>query len=133
LANHATAAAAAKINAQLQARKGIQHVDVPPVRSSSAGGKDGGAAAHANVNGEMYVADGDFIKDIEVNDLRNRYILTKGSTQKMVNELLVVVTTDPPPAPLPQAMLAWLGLWLCFTLYLIKNRLLRGQSCLHEA
>lgn len=33
----------------------------------------------------MYVADGDYIKDIEVNDLRNRYLLTKGSTQKMVN------------------------------------------------
>lgn len=28
-----TAAAAAKINAELQARKGIQHVDVPPIRS----------------------------------------------------------------------------------------------------
>lgn len=33
----------------------------------------------------MYVNDGDYIKDIEVNDLRNRYLLTKGSTQKMVN------------------------------------------------
>ena len=33
----------------------------------------------------MYIADGDYIKDIEVNDLRNRYTLTKGSTQKMVN------------------------------------------------
>lgn len=32
----------------------------------------------------MYVADGDFIQDIEVNDLRNRYLLTKGSTQEMV-------------------------------------------------
>jgi hypothetical protein len=30
-----TAAAAAKINAQLQAKKGIQHVDVPPIRSVS--------------------------------------------------------------------------------------------------
>ena len=40
-----------------------------------------------NVNGEMYIADGDYIKDIEVNDLRNRYTLTKGSTQKMVNIL----------------------------------------------
>lgn len=30
-----TAAAAAKINADLQARKGIQHVDVPPIRSVS--------------------------------------------------------------------------------------------------
>lgn len=33
----------------------------------------------------MYIADGDYIRDIEVNDLRNRYTLTKGSTQKMVN------------------------------------------------
>lgn len=32
----------------------------------------------------MYIADGDYIKDIEVNDLRNRYTLTKGATQKMV-------------------------------------------------
>lgn len=31
--NSSTAAAAAKINAQLQAKKGIQHVDVPPIRS----------------------------------------------------------------------------------------------------
>lgn len=35
----------------------------------------------------MYVADGDYIQDIEVNDLRNRYLLTKGATQKMVNTL----------------------------------------------
>jgi len=26
-----------------------------------------------------------FVKDIEINDLRNRYVLTKGSTQKQVN------------------------------------------------
>ena len=39
----------------------------------------------SNINGEMYIADGDYIKDIEVNDLRNRYTLTKGSTQKTVN------------------------------------------------
>ena len=25
-----------------------------------------------------------FVKDIEINDLRNRYVLTKGSTQKQV-------------------------------------------------
>ena len=36
------------------------------------------------MEGEVYIADGDYIKDIEVNDLRNRYTLTKGSTQKMV-------------------------------------------------
>ena len=40
----------------------------------------------------MYIADGDYIKDIEVNDLRNRYTLTKGSTQKMVN--ILVIPTD---------------------------------------
>lgn len=33
---------------------------------------------------DVYVAEGDYIKDIEINDLRNRYTLTKGSTQKMV-------------------------------------------------
>lgn len=43
------------------------------------------ATDSANLKSEMYIADGDYIKDIEVNDLRNRYTLTKGSTQKMVN------------------------------------------------
>lgn len=42
----------------------------------------------------MYIADGDYIKDIEVNDLRNRYTLTKGSTQKMVNTLLWSIPAD---------------------------------------
>lgn len=42
----------------------------------------------------MYIADGDYIKDIEVNDLRNRYTLTKGSTQKTVN--IFVMFTDTP-------------------------------------
>jgi hypothetical protein len=59
--------------------------------------KDGGAPA--NINGEMYISDGDYIKDIEVNDLRNRYLLTKGSTQKMVNDPLAV--TDSPSASWP--------------------------------
>ena len=79
------AAAAARINAQLQARKGIQHVDVPPVRSSSVTSNNASPGPGAGtINGEMYISDGDYIKDIEVNDLRNRYLLTKGSTQKMV-------------------------------------------------
>ncbi|GAP83721.2 putative kh domain-containing protein [Rosellinia necatrix] len=84
----AAAAAAAKINAQLQARKGIQHVDVPPIRSASnaAGASDASGGKTGNINGEVYVSDGDYIKDIEVNDLRNRYLLTKGSTQKMIKE-----------------------------------------------
>ncbi len=85
------AAAAARINAQLQARKGIQHVDVPPVRSSATADSKAAAGPGAGtINGEMYISDGDYIKDIEVNDLRNRYLLTKGSTQKMVINSLVV-------------------------------------------
>ncbi|KAI0517231.1 hypothetical protein F5B22DRAFT_635872 [Xylaria bambusicola] len=89
----AAAAAAAKINAQLQARKGIQHVDVPPIKSSdSTGADDANAGKSGSLNREVYVSDGDYIKDIEVNDLRNRYLLTKGSTQKMVNNALDVTT-----------------------------------------
>ncbi|ROW10649.1 hypothetical protein VPNG_05157 [Cytospora leucostoma] len=87
----AAAAAAAKINAQLQARKGIQHVDVPPIRSEAS--KDGAGHPPAQINGEMYIADGDYIKDIEVNDLRNRYLLTKGTTQKMAPPLYLHVTS----------------------------------------
>ncbi|RKF83355.1 Protein RIK [Golovinomyces cichoracearum] len=90
----AAAAAAAKINAQIQAKKGIQHVDVPPIRSTLSPApapvkspKTGNSSNSTSlVNGEMYVADGDYIRDIEVNDLRNRYTLTKGSTQKMIKE-----------------------------------------------
>lgn len=88
----AAAAAAAKINAQLQARKGIQHVDVPPIRNASppptrpAPSSNNSSHPPPVLDGEMYVADGDYIQDIEVNDLRNRYLLTKGSTQKMIKE-----------------------------------------------
>lgn len=83
----AAAAAAAKINAQLAKQKGAQHVDVPPIRATSAGAAKSPSAGtpSAPLNAEIYQQDGDFIKDIEVNDLRNRYTLTKGSTQKMVN------------------------------------------------
>jgi hypothetical protein len=87
------AAAAARINAQIQAKKGIQHVDVPPIRAvlSSGDAKSASPApttSTSTVNGEIYIADGDYIKDIEINDLRNRYTLTKGSTQKEVNTYL---------------------------------------------
>lgn len=94
------AAAAARINAQLQARKGIQHVDVPPIlkpeqsptppASIKATTSSAGSGVPRKVDGAMYVADGDYIKDIEVNDLRNRYILTKISNQQMV------ITLDAP-------------------------------------
>ncbi|MCJ1386485.1 hypothetical protein MMC17_009611 [Xylographa soralifera] len=87
----AAAAAAAKINAQIQAKKGIQHIDVPPIRTvASPTGKASSpgisGSSTSNINGDMYIADGDYIKDIEVNDLRNRYTLTKGSTQKTIKE-----------------------------------------------
>ncbi|PFH61435.1 hypothetical protein XA68_17421 [Ophiocordyceps unilateralis] len=92
----AAAAAAARINAQLQARKGIQHVDVPPINrpdqshSPSAPSRPAtssvGSGQPRKIDGEMYVSDGDYIKDIEVNDLRNRYVLTKSSTQRMIKE-----------------------------------------------
>ncbi|PHH65119.1 hypothetical protein CDD81_3250 [Ophiocordyceps australis] len=90
-------AAAARISANVQARKGIQHVDVPPInkpddqatsqvpaRTTSSTEASGSGC---KIDGEMYVADGDYIKDVEVNDLRNRYTLTKGSTQKMIKDL----------------------------------------------
>jgi hypothetical protein len=54
---------------------------LPKASSPSAG------QSTSNLSGEIYIADGDYIKDIEVNDLRNRYTLTKGSTQKTVNIL----------------------------------------------
>ncbi|KEF61835.1 uncharacterized protein A1O9_03406 [Exophiala aquamarina CBS 119918] len=87
----AAAAAAAKINADLQARRAIQHVDVPPIQSASSPAPvktptASSGQSTSQVDGEIYIADGDYIKDIEVNDLRNRYTLTKGSTQKMIKE-----------------------------------------------
>jgi hypothetical protein len=86
------AAAAARINAQLQSKKGIQHVDVPPIRSGSAG--DVNSPSLPKEGDSVYEKDGDFIKDIEVNDLRNRYTLTKGSVQKTVN--IIHSLTDAP-------------------------------------
>ncbi|KAF2166984.1 hypothetical protein M409DRAFT_23028 [Zasmidium cellare ATCC 36951] len=86
------AEAAARINASIQKSKPIQQVDVPPIRQSPA--TNSGAAKSPSedpapsgmLNAEIYQQDGDFIRDIEVNDLRNRYTLTKGSTQKMIKD-----------------------------------------------
>lgn len=33
--------------------------------------------------------DGDFVKDIDINDVRNRYLLTKGSTQQQVRRFIM--------------------------------------------
>lgn len=54
-------------------------------QSPSAAASQSPGAAAGGLNADIYTQDGDFIRDIEVNDLRNRYTLTKGSTQKMVN------------------------------------------------
>lgn len=72
----------------------------------------------------MYIADGDYIKDIEVNDLRNKYTLTKGPTQKLVN--ISAIPTDTLRLPLfafprVQAMLVSF-------LYFVEN-----ESSLHWA
>ncbi|KAF2198393.1 hypothetical protein GQ43DRAFT_474574 [Delitschia confertaspora ATCC 74209] len=87
-AAEAAAAAAAKITEQLRQRKVASSVDVPPIRSDPSvavkpkASEDKGTA----VIGEIYQQDGDYIKDIEINELRNRYTLTKGATQKMIKE-----------------------------------------------
>lgn len=74
----------------------------PPTGSSAANDTASDAAARAaaiaakiaaslrpGVQGTELVKkekeEGDFVKDVEINDLRNRYVLTKGSTQKQVN------------------------------------------------
>jgi hypothetical protein len=54
-------------------------VQTPPVVKSPSAGP--GQA----VSSDIYQQDGDYIKDIEINDLRNRYTLTKGAVQKRVN------------------------------------------------
>ncbi|KAF2665651.1 hypothetical protein BT63DRAFT_71084 [Microthyrium microscopicum] len=76
----AAAAAAARINAQIQARK----ADLPPPPPVLAAPKKSTTAQ--GVTSEIYCQDGDYIKDIEINDLRNRYTLTKGGTQKMIKD-----------------------------------------------
>jgi hypothetical protein len=65
----------------------MQHSEAAPAEagSTAANQSTNAAASAAKINGEMYMADGDYIKDIEINDLRNRYVVTKGSTQQMVN------------------------------------------------
>lgn len=39
--------------------------------------------------------DGEFVHDIDINDVRNRYLLTKGSTQTQVRQLSVIARTSP--------------------------------------
>ncbi|KAH8428733.1 uncharacterized protein LDX57_006419 [Aspergillus melleus] len=127
----AAAAAAAKINAQLQAKKGIQHVDVPPIRSTSSpapqSGSPSGPDASGKLNEEIYVADGDYIRDIEINDLRNRYTLTKGSTQKMV--INPVASADIPGTFARKLAFAMAVFSLiCFCSYIPLTRLVMAKA-----
>jgi hypothetical protein len=77
----------------------------------------------------MYIADGDYIKDIEVNDLRNRYTLTKGATQKMVKLILssgirLSLQKLSPPMSL---IAAKLFVHLCGIQLLLSSRIIFGD------
>ncbi|KAG5518284.1 hypothetical protein PMAC_003080 [Pneumocystis sp. 'macacae'] len=76
------AAAAARINAMYSNRTSTPSVPSEPPKPSTAPPPPPSIPAIR----DMYSQDGDYVKDIEVNDLRNRYILTKGSTQKAIKE-----------------------------------------------
>ena len=73
----------------------------PSPATLKAGSPPGSSSSNVNnVDSDVYIADGDYMKDIEVNDLRNRYTLTKGSTQKMVNTLSCPLILSGTPFPL---------------------------------
>lgn len=75
------AAAAARINAMYSNKASIPTPPEPPKHSTTAP-----PAPSVPTIRDVYNQEGDYVKDIEVNDLRNRYILTKGATQKMIKE-----------------------------------------------
>lgn len=74
---------------------------------------------------DMYVADGDYIQDIEVNDLRNRYLLTKGSTQEMVNNPHSICSAGfvslTPGTTTQVMMLSWLRVCNCSPFLALTN------------
>ena len=72
----------------------------------------------------MYIADGDYIKDIEVNDLRNRYTLTKGSTQKMV--IILVISTDTPRCPASKSHVILMRFYIAVYIITFCGRLLEA-------
>lgn len=87
-----------------------------PVAKASSPNPNAGSST-SNINGDMYIADGDYIKDIEVNDLRNRYTLTKGSTQKMV--IILVISTDTPRCRRPKSHVTLMRFYIsiCYLLW----------------
>ncbi|GAB7361507.1 hypothetical protein MBLNU230_g1563t1 [Neophaeotheca triangularis] len=79
------AAMAAKINADLKSKGLTGHSASPPVQSPLTPSVNNALTTTSNAvatRGESYTEGGDFIRDIEVNDLKNRYLLTKGAFQK---------------------------------------------------
>ena len=76
-------------------------MQTPSPGAAKAASPPGSSGDTNKVSSEVYIADGDYIKDIEVNDLRNRYTLTKGSTQKMVNILLYPLILSGTPFSVP--------------------------------
>ncbi|CAG8513455.1 7065_t:CDS:10 [Rhizophagus irregularis] len=83
--NRAAAAAAAKINAMLAA-KGIQvpmkSVVVPKAEAADSGsGEDSKHIKQVTKETDM-----EFTTDITINDCKNRYLLTKGSTQQTIQK-----------------------------------------------
>ena len=104
----------------------MTQADSPAAKDSSP------PATSNNINGDVYIADGDYIKDIEVNDLRNRYTLTKGSTQKMVNILVapypLILSGPHHVVPSIARQLQWFR-----TLFLPSHVLCGGMSSLLSA
>ncbi|CAG8542987.1 7762_t:CDS:10 [Funneliformis mosseae] len=85
--NLAAAAAAAKINAMLAAKKGIQVPTKSSVMSASkAEAADSGFEDYRQLKQPIKETDMDFIIDITINDCKNRYLLTKGLTQQMIQK-----------------------------------------------
>ncbi|CAI2176010.1 13451_t:CDS:10 [Funneliformis geosporum] len=85
--NLAAAAAAAKINAMLAA-KGIQVPAKSSVVSASKAeaADNGGFEDYRQLKQPIKETDMDFIIDITINDCKNRYLLTKGLTQQMIQK-----------------------------------------------
>lgn len=88
----AASAAPADAGASANANGNTGAVIAAPISASDAA--TAAAAIAAKIAASLTPADGalvkrvseegDYIRDIEINDLKNRYVLTKGSTQKEV-------------------------------------------------
>nr|CAG8513933.1 8420_t:CDS:10 [Entrophospora candida] len=85
--NIAAAVAVAKINAMLAA-KGIQVPNKPvAVASTRAEASENGASEEPkHLKSTIKESDMEFTQDITINDCKNRYLLTKGATQQMIQK-----------------------------------------------